>query len=349
MSNLYSSADDIRFYNYISPTYYAGVPVAAVDKNIFQFLSEHAFASTDVAVSTNNSTFYKFPKVVGTPTESETATGQTSSGVNARGCFRNTNQDIRCIGSGNTFKFVGMSPLANLNIGTSSTFASVITHKFSTNSLATALDGVTTVILFITKSPSTLMFAECWLGGSAYASMNVSSRFSVAITGWMHDSIFFNTANSISSYYTQVFSTDSTLFYAQNQNRKRLFTTAGNTTIDLEHRYYDIPCSPTNSIILADLILYNRDSPSIQIGKVDNRVACIGRGNLQQGLIYQTTNPFGRTGIEYWLCLGSFTPDEAKWQKSVSDLSLPASLFRTWDINNRDFILMRINLRTDLP
>lgn len=354
MSNLYSSDGDIKFYNYISPSFYSGVPVGSVDKNIFQFLSEHAFDSVDVAVSGIDYTFYKFPQVGGTPTEKEPLTGTTSSSTNARGVYRNANQELRSIAIGSTSKYIGMSQ-SSFSTGTSGSRNENPTVKFGTSVISTALDGATSVILFITKSPTSMIFGECWLSGGIYEPLTNPSRFSVVITGWMHDSIFFNSSNPIASYYSMVFSTNSNNLFNSSFDGRRLNTTANNVSASLEHRYYDITCQAGTGtytgqdVFLTDIILYDRYNPGIQIGKIDNRIACLGRGNLQQGRIYRTINPFGRTGTEYWLCLGSYTPDETKWQKTTSDLLLPASLFRTWDINNRDFILQRIQLRPDLP
>lgn len=359
MSNLYSSSGDIRFYNYISPSFYSGVPVGSVDKDITQFLSEHAFSSIDFFNSGNDYYVYRFPQVNGTPTQRETTTAQISATANGRGFFRMGSgiNDRRSIAIGSPAKTTNMSPLTTgLNIGAgSTTWSSLETFKFSTSSLLTALDGSTSVILFITKSPTSMIFGECWFDSNTYQPLTNPSRFNVVLTGWMHDSIFFNSANPIASYYTTVFSTTSSSLFVQNLTTRRLTTSASTASVTLEHRFYDIICQTGTgtyngeNIFLTDIILYDRGVPGIQIGKVDNRIACLGRGNLQQGRIYRTINPFGRTGTEYWLCLGCYVPDETKWQKTPSELALPASLFRTWDINNRDYILQRIQLRPDLP
>jgi hypothetical protein len=369
MSNLYSTIGDVKFYNYISNNNFAGVPNALIastaDKGLVNWIYEYAFNSLDVSYSSLVAA-WRFPKVVGTPTEPESTTVQVttpSSATTTRFGYRFNNLYSHCVG---IISGVGLgirsSADSTVNLTNSGT-SPYLNYPYNLNS-STATNFYTldnplnlSRITFGVKSPTTMVFAEFWLNSGSYQLLSNIHSCSITVHGWMHshNSVIFNNTSMGRAYAFSCGTNSSLNLNLVSYSGARLVT--GTTFQPLEVRYYQISCTEyTNQeLFLTDLILYDSSTGygrSVQLGKVDNRIVCLGRGNFQPGLIYKGENIFGRTGIEYWVCACSFMTTNYQGPITYNDLNLPSEIFKSnnrFNSLDRDYLLFRVNLRTDLP
>lgn len=368
MSNLYSSIGDLRFYNYFSSTYFAGVPNATIqtnnDKGLVDWIAESAFAALDVARSSLILS-WRFPKIVGTPTEPETITAQVTTNNTmsvARFGYRFSNNYSHAVGSNNTGSGLGIRSGEGATISmTSNSNINYLVYPYFLNTSTSATFYVDTQpllvnrITFAVKSPTTMVFAEFWLNSQTYELLSNPHSCSIMVHGWMHDhnTQVFNSTSQQRGYAFSVGTNTSNNLRGIYQGN-RLVT--GTTSQPLNVRYYQITCPAyqEQDLFLTDLILYDSTTGygnTVQLGKVDNRVVCLGRGNFRPGLIYRVNNVFGRTGVEYWICACSYMIGDNR-PITYSDLSLPKEIFINNDFSNpkdRDYLMFRVNLRFDLP
>lgn len=364
MPALYNTVGDLKFYNFISNRYPSGVPAAMVrqfvsNAGVNRWLEDYAFIASERAVGDwrnpfNASIYFTFPRVVGTPTENETITSNTTS--NYRFLHRNYGDD-RGIG-------VYQDSVWNHHLNTRDTGGTTLINQVyiaqpegninSTSVIGDRYDWFT----FCVKSPTTLVTSQI-VTTTPMGSLEEQFRYSqISILGWMHDSVFPSppvneTFRYSSLYIFNIYDAGKTTKSYNTSNSVRVNQKASTTRVTLFPKYYPINCitgSYTAGRFLTDLILIDSTDPFQQVGKVDNRVACLGRGDFVKGRVYEVSDVFGRTGVEHWLCFCAYTPSSMSFPTWTPTTTLSPDKWSYWnDANNEtDYIMLRVYVEGDL-
>jgi len=367
MPALYNTVGDLKFYNFISNRYPSGVPAALVRQfvstaGINRWIEDYAFATNERAGSSRNSSFQLrymsliFAPVLDTPTANELITTCTYN-ANYR-FFLNIYYDDRGLTTDNSSSYGLRTSDPNGGNNFYSINDLVFGEDLSSN--YEALNDRYDWYTFCSRSPSTLVVSQL-KSNNPMGSLETDFRESeMLIMGWMHDSVFpsppVNEAFRYSGCYTLK-------IRDANKNSKsytniRMFrcgvkNSSGSSYVNLFPRYYPINCvtgSYTAGRFLTDLILIDNSDPFQQVGKVDNRVVCLGRGDFVKGRVYEVADVFGRTGIEHWLCFCAYTPSSMAFPTWTPTTTLSADKWLYWnDANNEtDYIMLRVYVEGDL-
>ena len=364
MPTLYNTTGDVKFYNFISNYYPSGVPCGAVrgfvsSAGINKWMTDYAFASVDIVGVTAygfsfRDIYFSFPKVVSTPTENETIVTQVNSTTNFRFFMSwGSNSDI------DRASFHSTSDMSIKTTDTGVANTSPI-NRFDypqiANITSTAQDDTYNSFYFAARSPSTIAITSFRTKNNMGLLDSDYNFGEIVVMGWLHNSIYPNPPSVEANRYNSCFHLhvyniagvlNFNVFYGSTPIGK-----ATASFVTLGHRYYDISCTVGNYVagrFLTDLILSNSVSPFTQIGKVDNSVVCLGRGNFTKGKTYQVVDVFGRTGTEYWTCVGSITPTTHTPPTWTPTLGLPLSKYKVWaNQNELDYIMLRTYVEEDL-
>lgn len=356
MPSLFNTVGDLYFYNFISNQYPNGVPSSLVDtfeasSRLTQWLANQAFSGT-ATLSADNAYFY-WPAVASSPTELETITSASTSVYRVRITSAYNFKTIGVENGGNNY-FLS----TNLNGG-----GNGVAYEF----YPTSTDGVYPVnnvtidtltadyFSFGVKSPSSLMLLTYHTNTETDPDrLTDIDVINVFICGWLHESVYANSSSVLPlSRYKNLFGlsivcrnpTSSTTYNDLRATYVNL--TEVNSYGTFENVYYDIDCavgSYTAGTFISDLIMV--DEERRQVGKVDNRIACLGRGNFQIGRVYNLVDPFGRTGSEQWLCVSYYTPSTytlPTWYPGLNRVDL----MKAWKDGEYDFILVRVYTEAD--
>lgn len=350
------TADEVRTYNFISNIYYSGVPTGKLaDHNgtpgnftgTYQgdWLVGTALPSTNIILSSNNYHFY-FPPVVGEPTEKETITGTvTTTKCRFRlsydnnihiGVMNNNNMKTNTISTQLAGTLTNPVEIGDPQLGiTDSSLTNQNVFNFGVASNSTiALGG------FITPNIS---------GGDQ---LTTATRSAIYLVGWMHDGVYNTTPQEDWSRFNNCYIlgymwTSPNVYSTEYGGCPRGLNNTSN--YDFDFVYKDITCLTGNytpGLFLTDLLISYYINPTRPIlGKVDNRVACMGRGLFEIGKVYRATNVFGRTGTEDWLCMCPAIPNTyviTNWSYGVD-----GSYTGAWKPNEFDYVLMRIYTEAD--
>ena len=361
MPNFFNTVDQVQFFNFVSNNFPSGVPASlqysySSNAQLFNWIKNVAFTSN--AYISSNNCYFRFPH---SNTETALITEDIQSNASStdpnffRFCFIRENSsgnDLRSLlanTSGSQYKF-------SINTGSPGSsffynFAGFNSLSLSTND--SNLDTSNKHFTFSSKSPTTLVISSI---KTSIDLGNLSTDFSQSgtiIAGWMHNSIYTDPLPLANQKYFGAYvihlahNTKTSLSYT-NFNAACAREAGLSLAANLSRTYYDIICQDgqySPGLFLTELIL--TDDNRQKRGKVDNRVAALGRGSFELGKIYQTVNAFGRNGVEEWLCVGSLTPSNyfpAPWSPG-DDSSLEK--FRFWQNNEIDWLLIRIYVTTD--
>lgn len=352
MPNLYNilnsgTAEEVRLYNFISNQYFAGVPVGltsnvtgnAADHTMNDWLANSAFDVGQHLYSGGNNYFY-FPAVVGTPTEYEDFPGTLSASQYRFRAYRNR-VDGPIIAHDH-----------NLHLGAyQDVQSSIITYNvdFGLNANATnRLD----LFNFGAKSATTLVECGIQLAGASGDYLYNMIRCIVTIQGWLHDGIYNQTTPINENYrYNNAFmmSLGWVTAYVGYANLVGYSPNIKGTNNNRAHQiaYRDIACQVGNytpGLFMTDFVLHENTTRR-PLGKVDNRVICLGRGNFEKGRVYRANNLFGRTGPEDWLCANHLVPSSYTIPSWTPGMSVDG--IKAWAVNEEDFLMIRVYTEAD--
>lgn len=204
------------------------------------------------------------------------------------------------------------------------------------------------------------------------------------VTGWLRKSPFSTTSGN--ERYQSLFSLGAYWFnnpyrnirlfnliptslgvypYTSAQRNSVFLMNGGNASnnvfmVNIGYKYdYEMDRITSNRFHLHEIQLIIGNNGTQISGYVDSTVAILGRGDFEQMKIYKFTNIFGRTGDEYWMCLGYYTPlivrpepTNGRPHRNITLTNPPIlignnvnnyDLFRYPDPESLDFILVRIN------
>lgn len=351
MPNFWNTVGDLKFYNFISNKYFNGAPPASylsfTDSFLIRdWLANYVFTSNPSLFSSSYIYLY-FPSVIGSPTENESCTGNPNSTNNYR--FRlYLNQDL------STYYNNGITNAVNTqNSGSTATVFTISNTTKSSNTSALSFDYVFT---FGVASPTTICLFEFLLPNQPEKSLTNYTLTNFWLFGWAHDSYYPSPFVNASLRYNACFYMEGRSNWGSgvvtlNGNRPTLTGSTTSQEINLP-RYYDIECttgSYTPGLFFTDLILRDKNNTDgyPMIGKVDNRVACIGRGNFTIGEIYRATNIFGRTGTEDWMCVSNFMPSALTINTWTPTPTFRNDYYKAWKLGEYDYLMVRIYTEED--
>lgn len=355
MTNLFNTVGNIKFYNKISNTYFAGIPSASINGtteapriSVLNWIDDYLYPGTTFAggrqvngtFGSTEEMFMYIPPAVGTPTENETiAAGTTTSTSNN---YRwelemDYNPHLPGVGSNQRIKMNGIDAGAGDNL-----YVEINPLDFF-SATTTYITDREDYVAFCVASPTTIVMStikmDVALGGKLNENFERSYTF---VIGWMHDSIYpappATEAYRYNSCYclaVRSLPTSRDGMIARVPTQKALAGTNDTNYENLLYGYYDISCqsgSYTPGLFLTDYVFIKNSSPFTKYGKMDNEVACVGRGNFELGRVYEATDVFGRTGVEYWLCIQRLVPDSVTINTGDA----------TWLPGELDFLMQRV-------
>lgn len=214
------------------------------------------------------------------------------------------------------------------------------------------------VFTFGVMSPTTLVISSIRLNVGIHGKLVENfSQSSTMIMGWMHNPIYADPLPAEIYKYASAYSIGiSHSGQATLTMHQRVGHCGGNIGLggeyktELPTKYYDIVLQEGEyvpGLFLTDLLLI--DSNFVKRGKVDNRVAVMGRGNFVLGQLYQTEDAFGRVGLEDWLCVSSLTQNGYQPGAWYSGESETLEKFKVWKENEYDYLLIRVYTEEDAP
>lgn len=351
--------DELRFYNFISNQFPAGVPTALTPTiertpslpatpGVFtnsrprEWFTDYGFNAAH-RLYNGNRYYYYFPAIAGTPTANELLTGVPTTTTNYR-FQRVCNQDAGPMNS-NDYRL-------NVNAYDGTGITNIeVQPNFGTN---TNGQNEFNIFNFAVKSNTTYVsYGFRTIGATNDLLVNMN-RAVIHISGWLHDGIYgtppireafrYNNCFLMSVRWDSTQNTSCT-FTALSPNQR---LTTFSTSYTLRHK--PIVCQTGQyapGLFLTDLILYEDLFPSYPAaGKLDNRVVCLGRGNFVPGRIYRVENVFGRTGTEDWLCASYLVPSSlafTSWSTTTTD----PSYISAWAVNQEDRIMIRMFTEAD--
>lgn len=352
MPALWNSDGDIKFLNFISNKYFAGVPAGALNNfdpanpTIGSWLINHAFSPTEAFLS---STYYwiYFPSVPGTPTENETCTGQVAGGNRRFALY--LNRDYGLINQNQSNNFVYTNDSGASEVSFSENWSGLIIE----NNID--VQSRYNYFTFGAKSPTTLVLTNFRTRGTVGDYLTDYDNCCTIIFGWLHDGIFPTPPTDESQRYNNFFMLELRDYYLNNYvthyvvRRPNAKGSTGTVNMNVL-RHLEINCQTGNytpGFFLTDLVLQENNVASNYQpqGKVDNRVACMGRGNFEVGKIYRVTNPFDRIGTEDWLCCGRIFPSSytfTAWTPGSGNVD-----YHAWAPNELDFFMVRVYTEAD--
>jgi len=365
MPNLYNTVGNLRFYNFISNQYPAGVPVGFVrqfvsNASLNRWMNDYAFDPVERVLDYYDTSFhFYFQKVAGEPCDNETITVQANN-ANRRRFFFYNYYDQRVLSY--TYSSNIYVQLNTSDVDTSGTWTDRLQPTYYGNGSpwdsSSSYDNKEDYFVFGVRSPSTLVFGDFLLSVAKGGKLNTDyNRSQIFIMGWLHDCIFptppakeFFRYNPcfILKIYNQGTNLGFSAFEGYRPRQKR----SGNDEQYLEYRYYDITCQDSTvyqsgDIFMTDLVLCDNFAPYNKIGKVDNRVVAMARGVLEKGRVYQVNNVFGRTGTEEWICMGHVNPLNYTVGNWVIGANRPAEYYKFWQPNELDYVMMRVYTEAD--
>lgn len=351
MPTFWNTVEDLKFYNFISNNYFNGAaPVNytefAQSFLIRDWMSNYVFTTNPSVYSSSNIHCY-FPRVVGSPTENESCTGNANATNNYR--FRlYLNQDYSLYYNSTT-----SNSLNTQNSGATATNSNIFNQIKTINNSAKGFDFVFT---FGVASPSTIVLFEFLLLDQAEKSLVNYTLTNFLIFGWAHDSFYPSPFVNASLRYNACYlmegrSTWGSGITSLSANRPTITGSTSSQSM-ATIKYYDIDCisgSYVPGLFFTDLILRDDDNNNgyLMRGKVDNRVACIGRGGFIIGEIYRATNIFGRTGIEDWICVSNFMPSTNTINNWTPTTTFRNDYFKAWKTNEYDYLMVRVYTEED--
>lgn len=366
MPNLYNTVGNLRFYNFISNQYPAGVPVAFIRQfvssaDINRWMIDYAFDSIERSFNDTNDgnvAFY-FKRAVGEPCDNETIEVQADMS-NRRRFYWRSRYDNRALSY--AYNSDLYAQLNTSDVDTTATWTDAIRPTYYGNSGTwssdTDLNNREDYFVFGVRSPSTLVFGDFLLNAAQGGKLNTDyNRSQIFIMGWLHDCIFptppakeFFRYNPC--FILEIYNAGTNLGFSAFEGYRPKQTRSGNDEQYLEYRYYDIVCQDatvyqSGDIFMTDLVLCDNVAPYNKIGKVDNRVVAMARGVLEKGRVYQVANVFGRTGTEEWVCMGHVNPLNYTVPTWVMGANRPAEYYKFWQPNELDYVMMRVYTEAD--
>lgn len=365
MPALYNTVGNLRFYNFISNQYPAGVPVGLVrqfvsNASLNRWMNDYAFDSIErfITDSDRRIHFY-FKRATNEPCDNETITVQ-ADGTNRRRFWWSNEYDLRALSYTNSSYIYAQ--LNTQDVDVTGAWGDVLRPTYYGNgntwASSTALNNREDYFVFGVRSPSTLVFGDFLLNATAGGKLNTNyNRSQIYIMGWLHDCIFptppakeFFRYNPC--FILEIYNAGTNLGFSTFEGYRPKQKGSGNDEQYLEYRYYDIVCQDatvyqSGNIFMTDLVLCDNVAPYNKIGKVDNRVVAMARGVLEKGRVYQVSNVFGRTGNEEWLCMGHVNPLSYTVPNWVMGANRPAKYYKFWQPNELDYVMMRIYTEAD--
>lgn len=350
------TANEVKTYNFISNVYYAGVPTGKLADHkgtpgdfagTFQgdWINGTAIPSSNINFSSNNYHFY-FPATSGEPCSVETLTSVSSSAFRFRIAYGGNNYHI---GVMNNPSMVTNSISTQTN-GSATSIVEIIDPQLGLNNTGLIDQNI---FNFGAASKTTLA-----LGGfitpniTGGDNLTTATRSAIYLIGWMHEGVYATTPQQdwcrFNSCYILGFQWIKpnlhSLIYGGSPRALN-----SSTTYNFEFAYKDIVCLTGNytpGLFLTDIVLTYYQNPERPIlGKVDNRLACMGRGLFEVGKVYRATNIFGRTGVEDWVCMCPAIPSSyiiSNWSYGMNGIYTGA-----WRPNEFDYILLRVKTEAD--
>lgn len=357
-----NTVGDVDFYNFISNKYPAGIPfrwvrsVESTHYNPLWWLARNVWSSTQANMSGNDDgdIYIWFPSVASTPTENETNTSSANTSSRYRWYIRSDSK-----------YGIGIDNDDRVRITWHDTNTSARSHEFVIGNQSARADinnsaegeQLENYFSFACASPSTFVYSTFITDTEDNPRLNTNYEYNCTlIIGWAHDSVFPSPPVDENTRYNAVYclrintSLTNPVICEHEIRRPIDKTQSNNNTQDMIPSYFPIACqsgSYSLGTFLTDLILH--DDNGTQVGKVDNRVACIGRGNFEKGKVYQVNNVFGRTGNEEWLCTGPYVVDVVlpNWEPGDDVTSDNKFQNAVWPVGEEDYLMIRIYTEAD--
>lgn len=352
MPDFWNTIGNLKFYNFISNQYFNGIAPANSSSFTQSFLirdwlSNYVFSANPSLFSASAIHLY-FPKVIGSPTENESCTGNPNATNNYRfRLFLNQDYSLYYNSTSNSDSII------TSNSGTAASSFGVSNIIRDLNISAASFDFCFT---FGVASPTTIALFEFLLPNQPRKALINYTLSNFLIFGWAHNSIFPSPFTEANARYNSCYILNGRNNYGTNFPSligRRPTITGTTSSQDIgEIKYYDIEClsgSYNPGIFFTDLIL--RDNNNTlgypMVGKVDNRVACIARGNCISGEVYRATNIFGRTGVEDWVCVSPFMPSTNTINSWTPTTTFRNDYYKAWKLNEYDYLMIRVATYND--
>lgn len=376
MSTIFNTVDDVHFMNFFSNNYYSGVPVAEMylfdeNANFTRWIKNVVLDGH--SIQNGNHLNFRLPNDGALTLANETLLPDSPITLNAMrfrihnmldwspgdsGAGPNMLDPRSILGSPNSQTYGRYAFINTADAPNAAWQANVLSgqkrYRYINIGLAPTgtLASNNDMFSFGTKSNTTIAMTTFRLskdfGGSLIDDFLTSG---ITVCGWMHNCIYGHPLPSEVARYFGVYmlSISHSGINTKHFNYRMCMSggeknVGGDSFYDLEPYYYDIVCEDGEYIpglFLTDYVLV--DENYTKLGKVDNRVVCLGRGTFELGRIYEVNNAFGRTGKEHWLCVTSATPTNyyppKRWQSTDEGSS---EQFRVWQTNELDWLLMRV-------